>query len=67
MSVVAANIKKYINEKGFKQKAIAEKIQMSERNFSAMLNGRKNVDCTYIVPICIALDVSPNDLFDYQR
>ena len=61
--MLSENIKLLIYQKGYKQKAIAEKIGVGERKFSNMLNGRKKIDIEYVVPIADALGVTPNDLF----
>lgn len=63
MSDVAANIKRIITGKGLKQSYIARKIGYSVNQFNAMLNNRKIIKSSDIVPIAKALDVEPNELF----
>jgi transcriptional regulator with XRE-family HTH domain len=63
MELVVSNIKRIINEKGLKQKFVAEKACFTEQEFSNLLSGRKRFDVTYVIPICKALDVNPNELF----
>ena len=57
------NIKKIISDKGFKQCAVAEKAGLTKQQFNDLLARRKSFDVCYIVPICNALGVEPNDLF----
>ena len=60
---VAGIIKKIINEKGLKQKSVAEKAGIPEKKFSSMLTGKATIKACYIPVIAKALDVTPNDLF----
>lgn len=66
-TIIGQNIKKIINERGFKQKAIAKKIGMSEECLSACINGRKIIRTEYVGAICEALEVSPNELLGYTK
>lgn len=52
-----------IKEKGFKQCAIANKAGFSARELNDILCGRKVFRADYVIPICDALGVTPNDLF----
>lgn len=63
MDVVVQNIRRIMNEKGLKQRFVAEKSEFTEQEFSNLLNGRKRMDVSYINRICFALSVQPNDLF----
>lgn len=62
-SYIAENAKKIIKEKGYKQKAIAEKAGYDIQKFNNMLNGRKIIIADDILPIANALGVEPNELF----
>lgn len=62
-SLVADNIRKIIDEKGYKQSAVAERAGISKQTFSNMLNGRKIIDEHAISGISRALGIKPNDLF----
>ncbi len=64
---VRDNIKKIIVEKGFLQKAVAERMGLTSSQFSNMIKGRKLIKHTDIMPICLALGVSPNELFGYEE
>lgn len=63
MQEVVSNIRKIMSEKGLKQKYVAKKSDLTEQQFSDILNERKSFTVDYILPICYALDVKPNDLF----
>lgn len=63
MDIVVQNIRRIMNEKGLKQRFVAEKSEFTEQEFSNLLNGRKRMDVSYINRICFALSVQPNDLF----
>lgn len=67
MSVAANNIKFIINEKGLKQCAVARKAGIPEKQFSAMLNGKKRILADHIPPIARALNVDENALFEAPR
>lgn len=57
------NIRKFISDKGLKQKYVAEKAGFNPQDFSNMLNHRKEFKTAYVVPVCNALSITPNDLF----
>lgn len=61
------NVKIIIVKKGFKQKFIAQKMGISEKKLSDILNGRKVIDVNIIELFCRALDVCPNELFGYDE
>lgn len=63
MSVVAANMRRIINEKGYKHAAVARRAHMTPQSLSAMLNGRKVIRADHIPVLAHALDAEPNDLF----
>jgi len=62
-SIVAKNAKRIIWEKGYKQKAIAERAGYSVNVFNAMLNNRRSIIDKDVVRIAQALNVTPNELF----
>jgi transcriptional regulator with XRE-family HTH domain len=63
MSIVAVNIKRIIDQKGMKHKAVARLAGYSNPQFSAILCGRKIIKDSDIEAIAKALSVTPNDLF----
>lgn len=65
--IIVDNIRKYINERGMKQGAVAEMAGFTAQEFSHMLNGRKRINAVYIPKIAAALDVTCNDLFEVPK
>ena len=63
MNNAISNIRDIIRDKGYKQCVIAEKAGFSPQDFSNILCGRKVFKVEYVKSICIALEVTPNDLF----
>ena len=51
-------VRKYIDERGFKQKAVAEAANIPNVTFNAMLNGKRKMYAEDLKAICIALNVS---------
>lgn len=66
MNNVVSNVRDIIRDKGYKQCVVAEKAGFSPQDFSNMLCGRKVFKVEYVVSICKALEISPNDLFDME-
>ena len=64
-SLIAENTKRIIADKGLKQRAVAAKAGFSEKQFSALMTGRRIIKDTDVMAIAIALDTTPNDLFSY--
>lgn len=62
-TVIAENIKRIINERGYKQKAVAKIAGYDIKAFNNLLNGRKLITDCDIIAISDALGVTPNDLF----
>lgn len=52
--------------KKMKQSLVAKSAGYSPRDFNNMLRKRKSIKPEDILPICAALDVSPNDLFGWN-
>lgn len=63
---IAEKIKQIIKNEGYTQIAIAKKLDMNPKTFSAMLNGRKLLMVSAIPKICNVLGVTPNELFEYE-
>lgn len=59
----AKNLDILIKEKGYKQCAIAQKAGFSARELNDLINGRKTFKADYVLKICKALDITPNELF----
>lgn len=60
---ITANIKTLIQCSGLKQKAVAERSGFGEKEFSHMMNGRKEIKAEYIPAIASALGVTPNEIY----
>lgn len=56
------NIRAEINKRGIKQKTVAERCGMNETLFSSLLQGRKKLTVDILMDICVALDVTSDEL-----
>ncbi|MDE5738488.1 MAG: helix-turn-helix domain-containing protein [Oscillospiraceae bacterium] len=57
------NTRKFLQNKGLKQKAFAEMAGYTEQQFSRMMTGRDIIAWDDILKIANALEVTPNDLY----
>ncbi len=64
--VVRINVKRIIDQKGYKQCKVAEKAGIERTLFYRLLSNQA-FDSKYIIPICRALDCKPNDLFKFDE
>lgn len=64
--VVASNVKKLIQGKGITQKVIAEEIDLSEKQLSALLCGRKRITTSIVLKFCEVLQTTPNELYGFD-
>lgn len=62
-SYIAENTRRIIARKGLKNKAVAVRAGLSEKQLSALLNHRRIIRDTDVVALANALEVTPNDLF----
>lgn len=62
-SVVADNLKEYIDENGLKQTAVASRAGYTAQQFNDMLNGRRIMKANDIERIIEATGVDANMLF----
>lgn len=67
MEVIVYNIRRILEEKGIKQKKLAQKANITENTLSAMLNGRRTIHHSELINICLALDVTPNDIYGFSK
>lgn len=67
MSVVMSNVRRIIFEEGYKQKAVAAKAGYTYQQFNNLLNNRKTVTDEDVIKLSKALNVTPNDLFGFNR
>lgn len=66
-SLVADRVKGIIASRGLKQYVVAEKCGYSAKRFSDLLNDRKVITERDIVKICEGLDVTPNEIFFFDK
>ena len=64
---VALNVDRILKERGIKQCAFAKKIGWTSAQVSHMMNGRKILDSDDIELLAKALDVTPNELFGWNK
>lgn len=64
---VAKNVARIINDKGLKQKAVAERLNLPAQTFSDMLNGRRIIKVSDTLQISKVLGVEPQELFKTQN
>lgn len=64
---VEAKIYEVMEEKHFKQASIAVAAGYTPKMFNNLLKGRKKMTNHDILPICKALDITPNELFNYEK
>ena len=62
-SVIAENVRKIIDRKGLKHRAVATKAGFSDKQFSAILTRRRVIKDIDVAAIANALEVTPNELF----
>lgn len=67
MNAFINNLKTLIATSGLKNKAIAESIGLSDKQFSDLLNGRRVIKEKDIPLICKALKTDPNTLFGWGK
>jgi transcriptional regulator with XRE-family HTH domain len=60
---ITENIREIIRKSGLKQCVVAERSGFNEKEFSNILNGRKQLRAEHIPQIANALGVTPNDIF----
>lgn len=64
---IISNIECIIAEKGIKKRNVAEKIGLTAQQFSDMLRGRRTIKAADVILLCDALEISPNELFEYKQ
>lgn len=65
--MVAERLREMIDERGLKQKFIADKIGVSETAFSAMLNGRQQIDVDTFFAIAVVIGMSPDEIVAFKK
>lgn len=59
------SLKKAVEDSGYKQNFIAEKVGVSEQALSAILNGRQKIDVDTFFGIASVLRMTPDQLYTY--
>lgn len=65
--MVHERVRAAVEKSGLKQKAIAERIGVSEQTLSAMLSGRRKIDVDEFFKLCLVLGLAPNELYGYPQ
>lgn len=64
---ISENLRNILNNRGLKQKYLAMRTGLNEKQISNLLNGRKTIDEPIIISLAEALDVDFNTLFGYHK
>lgn len=64
---VYKKVRAYIEDNGYKQVAIAEKVGISKVTFNAMLNGKRTMYADDLKAVCLALNVSPEVFIEIPK
>lgn len=64
---ISENLKKMLEDRGYKQKYLANQLNTSDRVISNILNGRKSLDEPLIIKLAQVMDVDFNTLFGYRK
>ena len=63
---IVSRVSEVIQVKGYKQYIVAERAGFKPKDFSDLMNGRRTFKAEYVMPICDALNVTPNVLFGFE-
>lgn len=64
---VLNNINEIIAKSGLKKVYIAEQMNISDKSLSDMLHKRKKLNTQLILSFCKVMNVTPNDLYGYNK
>ncbi len=64
---VYEKVRAYIDEKGLKQVAVAQKAGIPKVTFNAIMNGKRKMYADDLRAICLALNVSPELFIDVKQ
>ena len=64
--LVGNNLKAARAAKGYTQKEVAAKIFMTQQQYSRFENGVYELNYAQIKNLCELLDITPNELFDFE-
>ena len=60
-------LREMIDERGLKQKFIAEKIGISETALSQMLNGKQKIDVDTFLAIATVMHMTPDEIYSFRK
>ena len=63
---IGSNIKNARKLKGLTQSDVAKVFRMTQQQYSRFENGIFELNYTQIIEICKLLDISPNELFNFE-
>lgn len=63
---IGENLKQARKSKNLTQKQVAEILRMTQQQYSRFENGVFELNYTQIIELCSLLDITPNELFDYD-
>ena len=61
---IGENLRQARKDKGYTQKQLAEKLLMTQQQYSRFENGVFELNYHQIILLCELLEISPGDLFD---
>ena len=64
---VLNNINEIIAKSGLKKAYIAEQMSISDKSLSDILHKRKKLNTQLILSFCKVMNVTPNDLYGYNK
>ena len=64
---VLNNINEIIAKSGLKKVYIAEQMNISDKSLSDILHKRKKLNTQLILSFCKVMNVTPNDLYGYNK
>lgn len=64
---VYEKVREYIDQNGYKQVTIANKVGIPKATFNAIMNGKRTLYADDLRAICLALNVSPEVFIDIKK
>ncbi len=64
---VYKKVRAYIEKNGYKQLTVAQKANISQGTFNAMMSGEQTIYADDLRAICLALNVSPELFIEVHR
>ena len=63
---IGNNLKEARKFKGFTQREVAERMKMTQQQYSRFENGVFELNYQQILTLCQLFEITPNDLFDLE-